>query len=205
MLIGSGAVITVRHYSLINVFKGMVLDARDNKVTVKLPKECLRTIFLEGDPLVVAYEADKEKVEITGAKVTDVNMEKEQLVFAEDERDEGMKQRSYERYPVSLYADFRHNGVHGNKKFYALVKDISEYGMLIYTKESLFKGLRLDLDVYLNRDILSLSAEIVRKFEYGSYFGYGLQIKHSGAVIFNHIKNVVKKAQQEHIILFSKE
>lgn len=205
MLISTGSVITVRHYSLINVFKGMVLDIKGNSVTIKLPRECLRTEFLEWDPLVVAYEADKEKVEITGARVTGANMENGQLAFVEDELDEGMKLRSYERYPVSLYADFRHNGVYGNRKFYALVKDISEYGMLIYTEESMVKGQRLELDIYLNRDILSLSAEIVRKFEYGRYLGYGLRIKHSGAIIFNHIKNVVKKAQQEHIILFSKQ
>lgn len=205
MLIGSGSVITVRHYSLINVFKGVVLDATDNTATIRLPRECLRTVFLKGDPLVVAYESEEEKVQITGARIIDVKMEKEQLVLAEDQKNEGIELRSHERYPVSLYADFRHNGVGGNRKFYALVKDISEYGMLIYTEESLFKGLRLDLDVYLNRDILSLSAEIVRKFEYGSYFGYGLRIRHSGAVIFNHIKNVVKKAQEEHIIKFSRK
>jgi len=205
MYMETGSVITVRHYSMLNVFKGIVLQVQDNKVTIKLPKECIKTTFLAGDPLVVAYEADEEKVKITGGRITDASPNKEQLVFAEDEREEGMKMRSYERYPVSLYADFKHNGVHGNKKCFALVKDISEYGMLIYTSESLFKGIRLDLDIFLTRDILSLSAEIVRKLECGNYFGYGLRIKHSGAVAFNHIKNVVKKAQQEHIILFTRE
>jgi len=205
MFIETGTIITVRHYSLINVFKGMVLDVLDNSVRIKLPKECLKTSFFEGDPLVIAYVADEEKVKITGGRVTEVDMNHEQLVFAEDERDEGVKMRSYERYPVSLYADFRHNGVGGNKKYFALVKDISEYGMLIFSDVSLFKGNRLELDIYLNRDILSLSAEVVRKFEYGNHFGYGLRIRHNGAVLFNHIKNVVKKAQEEHIIKFSRE
>jgi len=205
MYIESGSVITVRHYSMLNVFKGIVLQVQDNKVTIKLPKECMKTSFQAGDPLVVAYEADEEKVEITGGRITDASPNKEQLVFAEDEHEEDMKMRSYERYPVSLYADFKHNGVRGNKKCFALVKDISEYGMLIYTSESLFKGIRLDLDIFLTRDILSLSAEIVRKFECGNYFGYGLRIRHSGAIAFNHIKNVVKKAQEEHIILFTRE
>lgn len=204
MYIEPGFVITVRHYSMVNVFKGIVLSVQDDTVMIKLPKECLKTSFLKGDPLVVAFETGGT-VQITGGRIVDIGHNNGQLIFAEDEQEDGMKMRSYERYPVSLYADFRLAEGRGGKKCFALVKDISEYGMLIYTGESFFKGQRLDLDIFLTRDILSLSAEIVRKVEYGNYFGYGLRIRHSGAIVFNHIKNVVRKAQEEHIIKFSRE
>jgi hypothetical protein len=105
--------------------------------------------------------------------------------------------RSYERYPVSLYADYRVLEEQGRRKCFALIKDISEYGVLIYSNESHFKGLRLAMDIYLTRDILSLTAEIVRKVECEGYYEYGLKIKHSGPVVFNHIKNFVKKSQNE--------
>lgn len=202
MNIRPGLVITVRHYSLLNVFKGIVVDVRENAVTVKLPKECLRTSFIKGDPLVVAYETEGP-VEITGGRLVDFSTDNEQLIFAEDEQDDGVKMRAYKRFPVSLYADFRL--VEGGKKCFALVKDISEYGILIYAKESFFKGQKLHLDIFLTRDILSLSAEIVRKVEHDTYFEYGLIIKHSGPTAFNHIKNFVRKAQQEHILKFNRE
>lgn len=202
MNIRPGLVITVRHYSLLNVFKGIVVDVRENAVTVKLPKECSRTSFLKGDPLVVAYETEGP-VEITGGRLVDFSTDNEQLIFAEDRQDDGVKMRAYKRFPVSLYADFRL--AEGGKKSFALVKDISEYGILIYAKESFFKGQKLHLDIFLTRDIMSLSAEIVRKVEYDTYFEYGLIIKHSGPTVFNHIKNFVRKAQQEHILKFNRE
>ncbi len=202
MDIRPGLVITVRHYSLLNVFKGIVLDVQGSSATIKLPKECLKTSFLKGDPLVVAYETEKS-VQITGGRIVDFNAGDEQLVFSEDVPDEGITMRAYERFPVSLYADFRL--AEGGKKCFALVKDISEYGMLIYSRESFFKGQKLHLDVFLTRDIMSLTAEIVRKAEFDNYFEYGLKIRHSGPVVFNHIKNFVRKAQEEHILKFNRE
>lgn len=204
MNIRTGFVITVRHYSLLNVFKGIVLDVQGIVVTVKLPKECLRTSFLKGDPLVVAYETDTSVV-IIGGRIEDFNRDDEQLTFAVDKSEEDMKMRSHERFPVSLYADFRLAEIGGGKKCFALVKDISEYGILIYARESFFKGQKLNFDIFLARDIMSLTAEIVRKVECDNYFEYGLLIKHSGPTVFNHIKNFVKKAQEEHVLKFNRE
>ena len=202
MNIKPGLVITVRHYSLLNIFKGVVLDTQENTVIVKLPKEALKASFSKGDPLVVAYEADNS-VEIAGGRLTDYDPKNEQLSFIADLPDDGVHLRSYERYPVSLYADFKL--VEGGKKCFALVKDINEYGILIYSRESFFKGQRLNIDIFLTRDIMTLTAEIVRKKEYDDYIEYGLKIRHNGPAVFNHIKSYVKKAQEEHILKFNKE
>ena len=204
MNIRPGLVITVRHYSLLNVFKGIVSSVQENAVTIKLPKECLKTSFLKGDPLVIAYELD-ESIVITGGRTTEFSSAAEQLVFIEDKPDEDMKMRSHVRFPVSLYADFKLAEVGGGKKCFALVKDISEYGILIYARESFFKGQKLNFDIFLTRDILTLTAEIVRKVEYDNYFEYGLLIKHCGPTVFNHIKSLVKKAQEEHVLKFNRE
>lgn len=204
MNLEQGYFITVRHYSMLNVFNSYVLDITDNKIKIKLPKECQKTIFISGDPVVVAYETDA-KIEITGGIILETCNDNEYLVFEEDKYDDGMELRDYVRYPVSLYADIRAAEYRIGKKGLALVKDISEYGIQIFTKEDICKGQKIDLDVYLTRDILSLTAEIVRKTEHDIYYEYGLRIKHSGAIVFNHIKNVVKKAQEEHIIKFGRE
>lgn len=196
MTVEAGAIVTIRHYSMINVFKSTVNSVDGARVEVRLPKECQKAEFLCGDPLVVAYDND-ENVRIVGARISEYRKTEEVMVYIEDDLGEGAKMRSYERYPVSLYADYRIIEEQGRKKCFALVKDISEYGVLIYSSESHFKGLRLAMDIYLTRDILSLTAEIVRKVEHEGYYEYGLKIKHSGPVVFNHIKNYVKKSQNE--------
>ena len=185
---------------MINLFSTIENDVKGRTIVVKLPKECMKSMFLAGDPIVSCYETDS-RVYIRGGRILEFNKKDEMLVYSEDEYDEGSRMRSYERFPVSLYADYRVAEALGNKKSFALVKDISDYGLLIYSKESHFKGLRLIMDIYLTRDILSLTGEIVRKVEYDGYYEYGLKIRHNGPVVFNHIKTFVKKQQDE---LFSK-
>ena len=171
MNIKPGQVITVRHYSLLNVFKGIVLGMQENTVIIKLPKEALKAAFLKGDPLVVAYEAG-DAVEIIGGRLEDYDPANEQISFIADRTEDGTGQRFYERFPVSLYADFKL--AEGGRKCFALVKDISEHGLLIYSKEAFFKGQRLNMDIFLTRDIMSLTAEIVRRVDYKDYIEYGL-------------------------------
>jgi hypothetical protein len=191
-----GTVVTVRHYSMINHFTAVVNDVRERSIVIRLPKECKKATFLVDDPIVTSYEADS-KVIVRGGRILKYNRDDELLEYSEDEFDEDSKMRLYERFPVSLYADYRVAETFGNKKYLALVKDISDYGLMIYSKESHFKGLTLIMDIYLARDILSLNAEIVRKVERNGYYEYGLKIKHNGPVVFNQIKSFVKKEQNE--------
>jgi hypothetical protein len=191
-----GTAVAVRHYSMIGLFTAVVSEVKERSVIIRLPKECAKATFLEGDPIVTSYEADS-KVYIRGGRILNCNRRDELLEYSEDQFDEGSRMRSYERFPVSLYADYRVAEAFGNKKYLALVKDISDYGLMIYSKEPHFKGLTLIMDIYLPRDILSLNAEIVRKVEHDGYFEYGLKIKHNGPIVFNHIKNFVKKEQDE--------
>lgn len=191
-----GSVITIRHYSMTSVFESIISDIRTYSIEVRLPKECMNTVFLPGDPLAVAYEVGNS-AEIKGGMIIDFNRQDELLAFSEDTYDEGMRMRSYQRFPVSLYADYRVIEEYVNKKCFALVKDISEYGLLVYSRDDHFKGMKMCLDIYLTRDILSLTAEIVRKVERDGFYEYGLKIKHEGPYVFNHIKNFVKKSENE--------
>lgn len=203
MELTAGIVVTIRHYSMINVFNCIVDEIKGDKIIVKLPKECQKATFLEGDPLVTAYELNAQAV-IKGARIAEYDRDAGLLTYVEDVLDEGSRLRSYERFPVSLYADYRVVEMMGSKKYFALVKDISDYGLLLYSKEDHFKGLKLNLDIYLARDILSLTAEIVRKVDRGGYYEYGLKIRHSGPVVFNQIKNFVRKEQEELIGKYTK-
>lgn len=203
MELTEGRVVTMRHYSMINVFDSIVDKIEGDRIVVKLPKECQKATFLEGDPLVTAYELDEKPV-IKGGRVLEYKRYESLLAYREDVPDEGSRLRSYERHPVSLYADYRVADTMGHRKYFALVKDISDYGLMVYSKEEHFKGHRLNFDIYLARDILSLTAEIVRKVDHGGYYEYGLKIRHNGPIVFNQIRNFVRKEQEELIGKYSK-
>jgi hypothetical protein len=202
MFIRPGLVVTIRHYSLLNVFKGIVQDAIDDIVTLSLVNEVSVTRFLEGDPIVVAFE-DLENVRIIGGILTKLNIVDELVEFRMDILEYEAKNRIYERFPVSHYMDFRISGT--GKKCSGLVKDISYYGLFIFSKEDLYKGQRIDLDIYLVRYIMSLKAEVTRKIQGPMYFEYGMKIIHKGPTAYNHIQNYVRKEQEELAIKFNKE
>ncbi|MGE5614753.1 MAG: PilZ domain-containing protein [Bacillota bacterium] len=203
MALIAGSVVAVRHYSLINVFTSIVANAWERLVEIKLPKECQNSTFIRGDPVVVAFE-NGDSTEIKGGMVVEYKKEEGLLTYEEDIYDEEkVRMRSFARFPVSLYADYKVVEEGGHKKNFALVKDISEFGIMLYSTESHFKGLRLNLDIYLTREILNLTAEIVRKVEHDGYIEYGLRIKHNGPFVFTKIKNYVRKSQEELTSKFS--
>jgi hypothetical protein len=204
MALMTGTVVAVRHYSMISVFTSIVANVQDQLVEIKLPKDCLKSIFLQGDPVVVAYE-NGEATEIKGGRITDYKKNEGTLSYMGDIDDkEKINMRSFARFPVSLYADYRVVEESGHKKNYALVKDISEFGLMIYSTESHFKGLRFNMDIYLTREILNLTSEIIRKVEHDGYYEYGLRIKHNGPHVFSQIKNYVRKSQEELTSKFSR-
>jgi hypothetical protein len=203
MALMAGTVVAVSHYSMISVFTSIVANVQDQMVEIKLPKECMNSVFAPGDPVVVAYD-NGNATEIKGGRILDYNKNEGMLSYMEDAYDEEkIKMRSFARFPVSLYADYRVVEESGHKKYFALVKDISEFGLMVYSTESHFKGLRLYMDIYLSREILNLTAEIIRKVECDRYFEYGLRIKHNGPTVFSQIKKYVKKSQEELTSKFS--
>jgi hypothetical protein len=202
MIINPGVIVTVRHYSLLNIFKSAVSDASDSEVSLKVSKEFSIVNFLIGDPIVIAF-VENEKVNIIGGRLVKISPVDELLVMKIDVLEAEAKDRLYERFPASHYAGIRI--VDTGKKCSALVKDVSNYGLYIFCSEDLYKGQVLDIDIFLTRDILSLKAEVVRKNEGITTFEYGMKIVHNGPIVFNRIKDFIRKTHDEHINRFNKE
>lgn len=202
MDIEPGFTVTVRHYALLNVFRSTVLEVNDDQIVLMLTKEASDAGFLVGDPLVVAYKINNN-LKIVGGRITGLDSGQELLKFKLDALETEAEKRLYERYPLSYYADFRI--LDTGKKGHALVKDISNYGILILSKEDISKEQKLDIDIYLLRDILSLKAVIVRKQEGAGYFEYGLTMLYNGARVYNRVVNYIKKFQNELAVQLAKE
>ncbi len=190
--------IAVRHYSMLSVFRSTVIDVKQNLVTIKVPKDCMKTVFQIGDPLAVAYSME-DAPDIKGVTVTDFDKENETLEFSEKTDAQCAEKRFSERLPVSLYADFRLTEASGGRKKFALIKDVSEYGLCITTSEQIFKGQYIDMDIYLVRDILSLTAKIVWVSQNNGSYEYGLQIKHNGALILRRMRELMRKLRSEFV------
>ncbi len=197
-----GDIITVRHYSLLNIFKSQITEIGEKSLTIRIAKEHSNAYFSVGDPIVIAFLGN-EQVSIAGGRVNCLSPSGETLEVSVDQAEEEAANRLYERTPVSHYADIRIRDT--GKKSQVLVKDMSFYGLLIFSNEDLYRGQQLDLDVYLDRDIMSLKAEVARKVQGAVHMEYGLKILHRGPLVFNHIQNYVRKSQEEFMNVFSRK
>lgn len=202
MNIMPGDTIVVRHYSLLNVFRSAAIESADKSLFLKISREQSNAYFYAGDPIVLAIPGS-ENIRISGGRVLFYNQGEGTLQVQPDIRKVENDVRRYERTPVSHYADIRLSDT--GKKYQVLVKDISYYGVMLFTKADLYNGQQMDVDVFLDRDIMSLKAEVVRNHQGAVHTEYGLKILHRGPLVFNYIQNYVRKSQEEFMNAFSRK
>ncbi|MDP4092514.1 MAG: PilZ domain-containing protein [Bacillota bacterium] len=190
----AGDVISVRHYSGLSPFKSIVITADNGCVKVKLTKEFALLNFLIGDPVVFGYESN-DLVYIFGCNVVDISIREGIVTLKVDNIDAESNKRKYERFPVSLYADMKLRS--SNKKHLATIKDMSCYGMLIYSKADIEVSELLDLAVYMDKSIAFFNTNVIRKSESANYFEYGLGIIHSDSNSLNTMKDYLKVLKNE--------
>jgi len=199
-----GVVVSLQHYSVITNFKAHVLDAKEDYFTVRVPKDFSTKTFQTGDPVVFGFESGDE-VFIRGGIIFEMNTYEKTISVKPDREptDSESQNRLYERHPVSLYADVRTPSI--RKKFLAIISDMSYYGMLFHVKEDLTVGEEVDIDIFLDRTIMSQRGTLVRKTSELNYFKYGVKIIHNDPVSYNHIKQYIKSSQQEHVFMFRRD
>ncbi len=194
-----GDVISIKHYSGINLFKSVVVSVDGDVVKVRLTKDFTMLNFLEGDPLVFGVESYGE-VHLVGCNITRIDCKNNTVEAIIDKVDTGANQRMYERFPVSLYSDIRTK--FSKKKHLAIIKDISTYGMLIYCKSDFPIGEQIEVDIYMEKIMVFLKSDIMRKKESTHYIEYGLRIIYEDINSMNFIKEYIrriKEAQEDSI------
>lgn len=192
-------VVSVKHYSGINPFKSIVVGIDGDVVRVKLTKDFTLLNFLEGDPLVFGVESDGE-VYMFGSNIVIIDCKEGIVEAVIDKIESGAEQRMYERFPVSLYSDVRTKL--SKKKHLAIVKDISFYGMLIYCKSDFAVNEQIDVDIYMEKTMVFIKGEIMRKKQGTNYIEYGLRILYEDTNSMNFIKDYLKRlkeAQEESV------
>lgn len=189
-----GDVVVIRHYTMINIFKSLIMEVGEKSLGIKISKEHSKACFSVGDPIVLAFP-DNANIRISGGRVDSYIRGDGILQVRLDIHTVKNDLRRYDRTPVSNYADVRMRDT--GKKFQVLIKDISFYGLLIFTKEDMKKGQQMDVDVFLDRDIISFDAEVIRRLQGDVHMEYGLKILHKGPLVYNHIQDYVRKSHDE--------
>lgn len=189
----AGTSISVRHYSGLSPFKSIVLEATEEIITIKLAKEFAAMNFLDGDPVVFGIVSGNQ-VHIVGCNIIKVNHKEGILELRIDKVESDAEKREYERFPVSLYADMRMR--ESRKKYLAIIKDISYYGMLVYSKEDLQTNQQLEIDIYLDKTMIFLKGSVARKDKNPNYYEYGLKITYEDASSLNYVRDYLKRLKE---------
>ncbi len=87
-----------------------------------------------------------------------------------------MQRRAFERIPANLRAKF----LCGNSSYYATIKNCSENGVCINTSNFLPCGNAVELHVPLKKDVLKLSAKIIRILKIDDFnYTIGIELSNS--------------------------
>jgi hypothetical protein len=199
-----GDVVSVRHFSGVNPFKGIIVETSLDDVKIKLSREMATKSFTESDPTVIGVEKGSE-VFLFGADVKNVDVKTDEILLVLDKVENFSDIRRHERFPVSLYADVRTKFI--KKKHLAVIKDLSYFGMHIYSKEDFPIGIQIEIDIYMEKNMVFLKGDIVRKVKDTYYNKYGMRIVYEDINSMNFMKEYIRriKEQQEDLIRKMKE
>lgn len=194
MDIKAGSAVSIRHYALLKSFKGTVAEADADRLVIKPWKELDPGIISPGDPAVIGRETEDGAV-IIGCSITGCDTLAGTILMKPDPVVPEAANRMYERFPVSLYGDIRL--MESQKRTHAIIKDISYYGLQFYSRTEFPPGQKFEIDIFLEKGIMTQKVKIVRHVERPYYFEYGALILHSDFYTFNRIKQYVKDFQSD--------
>lgn len=196
-----GDTISICHYSGISPYKCAVLDVNSEILTVRILKDFAVRSFLEGDPVIFGIDHMGEMM-VFGCNIQSIRVKEDILLISVDLLEPGAENRQAERYPVSMCADIRIKNE--NKKPLAAIKDISYYGMLVYCQADIPENDSIEVDIYLDKNMLFLKAVVMRKKKTPNHFEYGLGIKYDDSNSLNYMKDYIKRLRQDQIEMIRK-
>ncbi|TYQ16081.1 UNVERIFIED_CONTAM: PilZ domain-containing protein [Acetivibrio alkalicellulosi] len=191
--VNPGDVVTIRHYSGINPFRSIVISITENIIKIKLTGDFAVFNFFEGDPIVFGIEKSGE-THMVGCNIVTIDNKAGSIDLRIDKTERDADLRRHERFPVSLYSDIRTR--YAKKKHLGIIKDISFFGMLIYSKSDFEIGDNIEIDIYMEKKVLFLKGDIVRKTQEEKYIQYGIRITYEDANAMNFMKDYLRKQKE---------
>jgi hypothetical protein len=193
----SGNTVYLYHYSRNMPYKCELVVDNIGTLDFSISSKDLKT-FIKFEPVVICYHINSDEVRILSCDIAEIDIGKNLLQVKLDEEDlvEYEEKRKFERYPVSMFTDIRASTL--PKKCFALIKNLSYSGMLIYSKSQIPDDEEFDIDLYADKQVIFLKAKVMRIVNHGSYFEYGLQIVYSNYTSMEAMKSYVEGLKNFH-------
>lgn len=185
------------HYSQITPYKGTVIYEDNEILKVEIYKQEEIMSFKKNDPVVV-YSIKNQRAEILSCDVTAKDLNDCVLIAKKEVKGSTQweEKRQFERYPVSLYADIKVKSL--SKRNFALIKNLSYSGMLIYSKAEIPEEEQFDIDLYADKQVIFLKAVTVRKLEHTEFSEYGIQMVYTDFNSIETMKKYVEGLRESH-------
>lgn len=170
-------ILALHHYSRMKPLKCSIVSGDiDNFFTVKAKEKIeFENDIVKGDPVIIGTPAGNDDVRVFGGSVIAINKDTGTLVISPDKVLNFPNRREHERFPVSLFGYIRcHEDSKG--KSFACIKDMSYGGFRIYTGADLKTGDSIELDIYFDHNVFSVSGIVVRQSVCYGRNEYGIQI-----------------------------
>lgn len=181
----TGEVVYISHYSRNQASETVILEAPENYLKIKLTKDFAAFDMLKGDPVIIGYGYDGEAC-ICECFIIEVNPGGSNITLEIKDCIPLSDKRLSENYPVSIYSDIKIKD--SKKRYAAIVKNMNLTGMNVYLKQEMGEGEEIEIDVYLDKRVVSLRAAIIWKAPACGYTEYGLKIIYSDFNDKNHMK-----------------
>lgn len=134
--------------------------------------------FRKGDPVILGTLGNNDELQLYGGRILATTPLDDNFLICtkkvKAESEEELRRRGFYRYPTSLLADVKVVGANNWED--ACIIDISYSGMRIYSGGNFDIGSNIELNIYLNDNILKFDAIIVRKTKTFKRNEYGIQI-----------------------------
>jgi hypothetical protein len=197
--VNEGDALSIRHYSVIKILKSVALKVDGDSLFIKLTDDFAKINLMEGDPLVCGVE--RENVVYTyGCTVVKIRAKVKSVELNIDSKNTSENRRQHERFPVSLYADIKFKD--GMKNQLATVKDLSYYGVSLLTKVELNHNEIIELDIYIDKMVLYVKGNIVRRINHENSIEYGISMIYDEISTLNEMKRYIRelKIKQEQLV-----
>lgn len=189
-MFNTGETVFIYHYSGTKPYKCSILEEKDDILKVCIDKGYAYIELLKNDPTVIAYLQDNE-IKTLGSYIVGIDNANSKLELRIDDEHSvpGQERRIYERYPVSLYADIKTKAA---QRATAILKNISYSGMLIYSKSEFPVDTVIDIDIFLDKQVMDLKAKVIRAVKRADFNEYGLQVIYSSYDAMDSMKKFVE-------------
>ncbi len=198
-------VVYLSHYSKRRPILTHLLEFKDNSICLKLRDSSCNLKVSKGDCIVLNFNENNNVYLCEGYVLNNIR-EDNFISIRIDQRQMVEDNRIFERFPVSLYANIKHNGTSGKKetkKSAAVIKNISLSGMGVTSREELKDGQKFDCDVFIDERIVKIQGEVAWRKKEGANFEYGIKTQYPDFVYKNTVKLYLNILKNEQISLYN--